>query len=150
MDLISAEYGWTDAQILDRTLARLAQIMAAIQRRQWLADLAHRRLETAKLRTLCGYIAATMQLAEGADNVMLAAAADLSLGTGTENTGTAPAAPPAATPAPAPVPGPVARVAVATLPDAPAAIRPGQHAPVPAGANPIRLDDIGRMFGGAL
>lgn len=95
---------------------------------------------------MCAYIASTLQLAEGADNVMLSAAATLNLGAGTEN----PDEQPAAAPAPAGPAGPVAVVERAALPDAPAAIRPGQAAPWPAGTRELPLDKLGAMFGGAL
>lgn len=146
MDLISSQYHWTDEQILDRPLSRLTQIVAAIQRRQWLDDLSHRRLETAKLRTLCAYVASTLQLAEGADNVMLTEAAHLSLGTGTENPDAAPSEPP---PADQPV-RPAARIPLAQLPDAPPAIRAGDPTPMPEGVRMLPLDKIGALFGGAL
>jgi hypothetical protein len=143
MDLISAQYGWTDGEILDHTLPRLTQIVAAIQRRQWLDDLAHRRLETAKLRTLCAYIASTLQLAEGAENVMLTEAAYLSLGTGTEHTSD-----PAEHGRPSPATLPAARVTRGDLPDAPTPIRPGQAAPIPAGARPLPAEALGSLLTG--
>lgn len=150
MDLISSQYHWSDEQILDRPLSRLTQIIAAIQRRQWLDDLSHRRLQTAKLRTVCAYIASTLQLAEGAENVMLAEAANLSLGTGTENLTPGRFPDDTAPPAEQPV-RPTARIPLGQLPDAPAGIRPGEPSPpMPEGVRMLPLEKIGALFGGAL
>lgn len=145
MDLIAGEYGWSDERILGLTLRRLRQIVAAIQRRIWLDDLNHRRIETAKLRAVCTYVAATMQLAEGERNPMLDAATDLDLGTGTENPHRTAGAPAAPAKGPA---GPYARVPLDQLPDAPAAVRPGQPAALPDGLVPIPFDKLGSFLGG--
>lgn len=144
MDLIAGAYGWSDERILSLTLRRLRQVTAAIQRRQWLDDLNRRRIETAKLRAVCTYIAATMQLAEGAHNPMLDAAVDLHLGTGTENPTTT------TTTAAVPVPGgadPYARIPVGKLADAPVGVKVGQPAPVPAGLRLVPLEQLGALFG---
>lgn len=58
-DLIAAEYGWTDDQILDLTMQRMAQIRSVIWERQ---DEEHRKMLSVKeveLRTLASYIAAS-------------------------------------------------------------------------------------------
>lgn len=142
-------------------MGQLAHWAAAIQRRQWLADLAHRRLETAKMRTLASYIAATMQLEKGADNPMADQAPYLTLGAGTEYTGDGapPATPAAAGPAPAAAAAggdagrPMAVVDPATLPDAPPSVKVGQRDPnAPAGphnpATAIPFEQVGRLLGG--
>jgi hypothetical protein len=73
-DLISAEYGWTDDQILDLTIARLRQIRDVILERQGedrRADLTVREVE---LRTTTQFIAAaagSKQLVSQADKVRL-------------------------------------------------------------------------------
>lgn len=60
-DLISAEYGWTDDQILDLPLVRMRQIREVIferrahDRRQALLD------KETEVRTLAQYVAATAQ-----------------------------------------------------------------------------------------
>lgn len=151
LDLIASQYHYSDEQMLNLPLARLRQMSAAIGLRLHEQDLAQRRMATVELRTVCAYIAATMQLAEGTDNVMLTSAADLHLGPGTENPHAAPAAP--AVPEGPVRPG--ARISLADLPDGPAAVRVGQAAPADggdphAGLNVLPLDKIGMIFGGGL
>lgn len=106
-----------------------------------------------KLRHLCTYIAATLQLEKGAVNEMMRDAATIELGPGTEATGHADtaAAPHPGAPAPrgAGRPG-VARIPAAVLPDAPTPIRVGQAVPLPDGVQTVPMDKIGKMFGGAL
>lgn len=51
-DLISAEYGWTDEQILDLTLARMRQIREVIGIRQSVDLRSRVRLEEAKVQQL--------------------------------------------------------------------------------------------------
>lgn len=149
-DLISSQYHWDDEQILDRPLRRLRQIVAGINLRLWAADLAARRLATTQLRTVCAYIASTVQLQEGADNVMLTHAAHLDLGPGTGNPNADPTPAPPAAPGGGPQAMPGARIAVDDLPDAPPGIRPGQPTPLAGGVRAVPLADIGRLFGGGL
>jgi hypothetical protein len=57
-DLISAEYGWTDEQILDLTMERIAQVREVIWERRRIErhrDLVAREVE---LKTLASFIAA--------------------------------------------------------------------------------------------
>ena len=57
-DLISSEYGWSDEKILDLTLARMQQIVAAITVRKSQA-IRDRKLEVSwHVRTLASFIAA--------------------------------------------------------------------------------------------
>lgn len=154
--------------ILDLTFGQLAHYAAAIQRRQWLDDLAHRRLETLKLRHLCAYIAMTIDTGKG-DNPMLADAAQLSLGAGTEPAGGGPAddghppVPVRARVGTEPAAGggaqaggearPFARVDPATLPDAPPSVRVGQRDPTAAAGphtagNAVPFEQLNRLLGG--
>lgn len=162
-DLLSAEYGWTDADILDLPLRRIRQAVAAIQARRWALDLAHRRLETAKLRTLASYIACGYDIAEGFENKMLMWAPGLALGDGCGNPDVVipdTDAPPAPAPADAgPVrigtnlgtgrPGDARRFRIPDdAPDAPAPVRAGQPAPMPAGIREVPAGDVGRILRG--
>ena len=62
---MAAEYGWTDDQILDLTMARLTQIRAVIwERRNEERRTALRDKET-ELRILAGYIAGSAGHKEG-------------------------------------------------------------------------------------
>jgi hypothetical protein len=149
-DLLSSEYGWTDDQIQDLPLRALRQKCAAIALRHHHRHLQQRRLATAQLRTVCAYIAATIDVAEGAENVMLSAAADINLGPGTENVHT-----PAAGPSGPPVgrQRPAAVVDVEQLPDAPPGVRAGAPAPAGTGGQIVRelpLEMVGNLFGGGL
>ena len=118
--------------------------------------MARRRIETAKLRTVCTYIAATLQLAEGTENVMLAEAARLSLGPGTElAAGADDREPPLALPPMAgsaagmPGVGPAyAHIPADALADAPPSIRVGQPSPVAAGSRPVPFERLPRMLSG--
>lgn len=128
-----------------------------MQRRMWLADLAERRLRTAALRTVCTWIAGTVQTEPGTENPMVDEAARITLGTGTEPPDGEPAtqsvgAGPQTVRVGAPVGNtadrPAARLRLADLPDGPAAVRVGQHSPHPDGVNPVPLDKLGTLFGG--
>lgn len=145
--LLATAHGWTDRHILSLTLRRIRQATAAVYLTQWENDLNARRLATAQLRTVCAYIAATMQLAEGQDNTMLTHAADLDLGPGTGNRRAA--ADPQVQPAGPASPG--ARINLAAMPDGPTAIRVGQPAPTTTGGlRELPLEAIGGLFGGGL
>lgn len=151
LDLIASQYHYSDRHMLGLPLGRLRQMSAAIGLRLHEQDLAARRLATVQLRTVCAYVAATMQLAEGTDNVMLAEAAGLHLGPGTENPAMAPAAP--AVPEGPVRPG--ARLRLDELPDGPAGVRVGRADPAGAGdphagLTVLPLDRIGKLFGGGL
>lgn len=160
MNLISTTYGWSDDQILDCTMRRLTQVVAAIQRQQWLDDLAARRLETAKLRTLCTFIAASNPFLEGAENTMIAQAQRISLGAGTEPAGEVAQAAAGGTPErvrvgntagpggePTGQRGPTARVDLADLPDTPpGTVRAGHPAPIPDGIVPSDLRKLTRAL----
>lgn len=58
-DLISGEYGWTDDQILDLTLARMRQIREIIWERTEQERRSELRVREVELRTLASYIAAS-------------------------------------------------------------------------------------------
>lgn len=156
MNLISATYGWTDDQILDCTIARITQILAAIQLKAWHDDLAERRLRTEQLRTMCTFIAATVR-DERQRDVMVTEAQRLSLGAGTELADQQPAAgvgggPDVVRVKPGNVAefaGPVGRLNLDDLPDAPPSVRTGQAAPHPDNVgNVVPLHRLGGLLGG--
>jgi len=67
-DLLSSEYGWTDSQILDLTLARMRQARDVIWERraeEWKRDL---RKKEQELRTLAGFIAGAAGWKDGVKN----------------------------------------------------------------------------------
>lgn len=78
MDLISSEYGWSDDQILDLTLARLRQITTAIQQRRYLEHRQERLIASWQTRTLAQFVALTIPV-EGKNNPLLDAAATLDI-----------------------------------------------------------------------
>lgn len=57
-DLVSTEYGWTDDVILDLTVRRFRQIVAAIRRRQYLRRREEISLVSWQARQFTSYIAA--------------------------------------------------------------------------------------------
>lgn len=70
-DLISEQYGWTDEQILDLTMARMRQCRAVIWERQ--AEERRRALsvEQYKLRTLASFMARTKKAAKSIGEIVL-------------------------------------------------------------------------------
>lgn len=67
-DLIASQYGWTDEEILDLTMARMRQVREVIWERQAedrRNDLTVREIE---LRTLAGYIAGAAGDKQGVKN----------------------------------------------------------------------------------
>lgn len=71
MDLISSSYGWSDDQILDLTLPRMRQIVAAIQQREYVDQLAHRGTISWQTRTLAQIISLTVPFGKGDKNPLL-------------------------------------------------------------------------------
>lgn len=59
LDLIAAQYGWTDDQILDLTMQRMAQIRQVIWERQAEDRRKELSVREVELRTLASYIAAS-------------------------------------------------------------------------------------------
>jgi hypothetical protein len=57
-DLISSEYGWTDEQIFDLSLARMQQIVATIKLRRLDADANRKRELSWSTRHIAKYISA--------------------------------------------------------------------------------------------
>lgn len=80
MDLISAEYGWSDSAILDLTLTRMRQIVAAIQRRQYLKSYASRTSLAWQTRTLAQFIALTVPIGESKTHPLYDLASKIDLG----------------------------------------------------------------------
>ncbi len=70
-DLVASEYGWSDDQILDLTVARLRQIVQAITVRQASFDKRNRAYITWQTKELSSFIAAAgSSSAEQADALM--------------------------------------------------------------------------------
>lgn len=76
-DLISSEYGWPDTQILELTLARMQQIVAAITIRRS-QTVRERKLELSwAVRTVASFIAAGYQV--DGENTGLQAAGEVTI-----------------------------------------------------------------------
>lgn len=77
-DLISAEYGWSDATIMELTVARARQIVATIQTREIQRNRHEYRLTSWMTRTISQHIAAGYMLGEDVENTTLKNAAYIS------------------------------------------------------------------------
>ena len=79
-DQISAEYGWSDEEILDLPLARLRQVSATIEFRRDVEDRMERVYLEWHTKTLAQFIAATVPMdKKGQKNPLVEAATALTL-----------------------------------------------------------------------
>lgn len=78
-DLVASEYGWSDKKIGNLPVARLRQIVANIQVRNYVRQRQERLDKSWMTRNITAYIAMGYWLAKDAENKPLAAAQELSL-----------------------------------------------------------------------
>jgi len=77
--MISAEYHWTDEHILDLTLRRVVQILAAIKERHRVIRLERHAVIEWQTKTLASFIANTVPVAKGKTNKLVAEVRNIKL-----------------------------------------------------------------------